>query len=293
MRNKDLSEQNIMFVSRSTQYGGTEKVILQMCEILSPRVNNIVVCSNGNIKPEYLTDMGVKHYTIPDIENKSIKNMLEVLTILSSVVKNENITIVHSNHRMAAFYAQLLSIKYDFRKVTTVHGIFSDKKQLTRLAYLKTNVIACGDVVKKNLVEDYKLSENNIVVIHNAIRLKEDQPKEIYTQDSTYKHKVKLIGNIGRLSYEKGQEYYLKAIPSVLQVCKEVHFFIIGDGPDKDKLLRMVDELEIEEYVSFLGYREDMYNIISQLDLIVLSSMTEGLPLTPIEAFSLGVCKLE
>ena len=72
-------------------------------------------------------------------------------------------------------------------------------------------------------------------------------------------------------------------------MCKEVHFFIIGDGPDKDKLLRMVDELEIEEYVSFLGYREDMYNIISQLDLIVLSSMTEGLPLTPIEAFSLGV----
>lgn len=62
----------------------------------------------------------------------------------------------------------------------------------------------------------------------------------------------------------------------------------MGSGEDEEKLKKMSSELEVDKYLYFLGYRNDIQNLMSQLDLIVLSSLWEGLPLTPIEAFSVG-----
>lgn len=63
---------------------------------------------------------------------------------------------------------------------------------------------------------------------------------------------------------------------------------ISGSGEDEAKLKQLSKDLRVEECLTFLGYRNDIQNLMSQLDLIVLSSLWEGLPLTPIEAFSVG-----
>lgn len=63
---------------------------------------------------------------------------------------------------------------------------------------------------------------------------------------------------------------------------------ISGSGEDEDKLKQLSKDLRVEECLTFLGYRNDIQNLMSQLDLIVLSSLWEELPLTPIEAFSVG-----
>lgn len=97
-----------------------------------------------------------------------------------------------------------------------------------------------------------------------------------------------VIGNIGRLSKQKGMEYYIKAIPAVIKTHPEARFVIAGSGEDEDKLKELRSELGVVDYLSFLGYRTDVQNLMSQLDLVVLSSLWEGLPLTPIEAFSVG-----
>ena len=56
----------------------------------------------------------------------------------------------------------------------------------------------------------------------------------------------------------------------------------------EDELKTLVNDLKINQYVHFFGYRKDIQNIMAQVDLIVLSSLWEGFPLTPIEAFSVG-----
>ena len=97
-----------------------------------------------------------------------------------------------------------------------------------------------------------------------------------------------VVGNIGRLSEQKGMEYYIKSIPLVIKKHSNIFFLIIGSGEDEEKLKELVHQLKIDEFVYFTGYRSDIQNLMSQLDLIVLSSLWEGLPLTPIEAFSVG-----
>ena len=103
-------EQNILFFTRTMNLGGIENVILQLCEIFKPIVNKIIVCSCGGVNVEKLDNLGIKHYLIPDIENKSFSTIVSVSRTISKIVQEENITIIHTHHRMAAFYISLLKL---------------------------------------------------------------------------------------------------------------------------------------------------------------------------------------
>ena len=91
-----LKEQNILFFSRSTQHGGAENVVLQLCEIFNPLVNKIVICSANGFKTNEVKKFNIKHYIIPDIEKKDIKNMKLILKELKRIIKFEEITIIHT-----------------------------------------------------------------------------------------------------------------------------------------------------------------------------------------------------
>lgn len=284
----ELKSQNILFFTRTMKLGGTENVVLQLCEILKPLVNKIVVCSCGGVNVEKLTAMGIKHYQIVDIVEKSPLKVLSVCKSLKRIIRDENITVIHTHHRMAAFYVAMLGLYKRIRFINTSHNTFSDKKLLTRFAYKHCNLVACGEMVKKNLVEYYGLPEKLVTVIHNAVK----PFNETIIQDdlihTLHKNGCFVVANVGRLSKQKGMEYFIKAIPSVVAKYDNVRFVIAGAGEDEIALKKLSSELRVDDYLYFLGYRNDIQNLMSQVDLIVLSSLWEGLPLTPIEAFSVG-----
>ena len=118
----ELNKKNVLFLTRTMKLGGTENVILQLCEILKPQVNKIVVCSCGGVNVEKLQKMGIKHYMIPDIEEKSLKTFLTTYKVISKIVKKESITVIHTHNRMAAFYAQKIKYRYTVQDISSVHG---------------------------------------------------------------------------------------------------------------------------------------------------------------------------
>lgn len=278
----NLKKQNVLFFARTMGLGGTENVILQLCEVFKPFVNKIVVCSSGGVNEEKLKAMGIKHYTIGDPIDKSLNNVIRNSKALKKIVADENITLIHTHHRMAAFYVRFTGLYKKCSFVNTSHNTFYDKKRLTRYAYKHAALIACGEMVKKNLTDFYGLE--NVSVVHNAVKAFEDKIKPCEILVKARNEGKFLIGNVGRLSEQKGMEYFIKAVPSVIKEHPDAEFFIVGTGEDELKLKAMAKGLP----VTFLGYRTDVQNIMSQLDLVVLSSLWEGLPLTPIEAFSVG-----
>lgn len=282
----NLKEQNILFFTRTMKLGGTENVVLQLCEIFKPLVNSIVVCSCGGVNVEKLNEMGINHYLIPDIENKSISTLITVSNTVRSIVKDERITIIHTHHRMAAFYVSLLGLYKKYKFLNTSHNTFDNKKFLTRFAYRHSKLIACGEMVKKNLVEVFEL--DNVSVVHNSVKPFEETVLLDETIDKLHSEGCFVIGNVGRLSEQKGMKYFINAAPKVLNAHPNARFLIIGSGEDEIELKVLTHTLGLEEKVLFLGYRNDIQNLMSQLDLVVLSSLWEGFPLTPIEAFSVG-----
>ena len=285
---RDLSKQNILFFTRTMELGGTENVILQLCETFKPLVNKIVVCSCGGVNEKKLKELNIKHYTIPDIENKNPSCILTVSKMLKKIIKNENITVVHTHHRMAAFYVAFLKIYKKCLFINTSHNTFDNKVKFTRYAYKHANLVACGEMVKKNLVETFGLPEKQVTVIHNAVKPFVDQIKVDPFIKQLHDEGFYVVGNIGRLSEQKGMEYFIAAIPTIKLYMNHVKFVIVGTGEDEKKLMDLVTKLDLKDDCYFLGYRSDVQNLMSQMDLVVLSSLWEGLPLTPIEAFSVG-----
>jgi len=103
-----LREQNVLFFSRTMGQGGAERVVLQLCKVLRPFVNKIVVCSSGGVFVKELNDMNITHYEIIDIERKSPCIFLKNWVRLRRIIKKENITVIHAHHRMAALYTRIL-----------------------------------------------------------------------------------------------------------------------------------------------------------------------------------------
>lgn len=277
---------NILYLSKTMGVGGTEKVVLQLCDGLKEEFEKIVVVSSGGVHEKWLNEQKIKHYRIESFDNKNPLVIFKTLKQLLKIIKSENINVVHSQHRMGTFYCKLLNYFIDFKLVHTAHNTFYDKKLITKFAFKDISIIAVGNQVKKNLTDFYGVKNGNINVIYNGIK------KEEY-KNVDYIEKIKnngnfIVGNIGRLSEQKGIEFFLKAIPGVIEKEENIRFLVIGDGELREPLELLAKRLEIKEYVEFLGYRSDVLNIISSLDLVVLSSLWEGLPLTPIETFMQG-----
>lgn len=283
----NLDKQNVLFIVRTMGLGGTEKVVLQLCNILCNKVNKIIVCSTGGCLESELNKIGVKHYKIKDVSSKNPFSFVSTYLTLKRIILKEKITIVHSHHRMAALFAELVSPK-SIIKLANAHNTFYNKKLLTKFAYKNTFVVAVGEMVKNNLIDYFKIPSSQIYVIHNAVS---PFTEEIKIIDSIYKEKQKgniIIGNVGRLAPQKGMEFFIKSAEVVVKKHSNARFFIVGEGELKKDLLELIKKLNLEKICYILGYRSDVQNVMSQCDFIVLSSLWEGLPLTPIESFSVS-----
>ena len=98
-----------------------------------------------------------------------------------------------------------------------------------------------------------------------------------------------LVCAVGRLSEEKGFERLIVIHKRLLDAGIRHNLVIVGDGPDRDFLRRLVDALEVQDSVILAGYQSNPYPYMKQSKFLVSSSFTEGLPVISMEALCLGI----
>ena len=258
--------------------GGAERIVYQLSSDLKDEFDSVHVASTGGLWESELSAKGIQHHKILDIDSKNPLTVLKLLTSIRQIIKKNEITIVHTHHRMAAFYIRLLKLVHPkLIHVYTAHNVFKDKLSLYGFALKNAKSVAVGEAVNKNLKEDVGITDSR--VIYNGVVLKEtdDQVDEIISYSG-----IKL-GCIARLSEQKGLTYLLDAM-SLLTV-KDIRLFIVGDGELRNELENKVKELHLQNSVTFLGYRKDIVECINSFDFCVLPSVFEGFGLVAIEAF--------
>ena len=280
MKNEN-QKNNILHISRTMDIGGAERIVYQLSSDLKDEFDSVHVASTGGLWESELAAKGIQHHKILDIDSKNPVTVLKLLFTIHQIIKQKGITIVHTHHRMAAFYIRLLKFVHPkLIHVYTAHNVFKDKLPLYRFALTNAKSVAVGEAVNKNLKEDVGITDSR--VIYNGVVLKEtdDQVDEIISYGG-----IKL-GCIARLSEQKGLTYLLDAM-SLLTV-KDIRLFIVGDGELRNELENKVKELDLQDSVTFLGYRKDIAECINSFDFCVLPSVFEGFGLVAIEAFMNG-----
>jgi glycosyltransferase involved in cell wall biosynthesis/protein-tyrosine-phosphatase len=97
-----------------------------------------------------------------------------------------------------------------------------------------------------------------------------------------------LVGTVGRLSPVKGQAHFLRAASLVLRKERGARFVIVGDGPLRRELVAASRQLRIDHACVFVGERTDVYDLVAAMDVFVLPSLDEGIPMALLEAMALG-----
>jgi len=97
-----------------------------------------------------------------------------------------------------------------------------------------------------------------------------------------------MVGMVARLWEQKAPQDYIAAIPKVIDEIPDAKFLVIGDGPLETELKKMSDKLGVGENVLFLGWRQDIKDLLKIIDVVVLPSLWEGLPVSILEAMALS-----
>lgn len=221
------------------------------------------------------------------------RHFLRTVMRLKSILKKENITILHTHlfepglvGRLAAWLAGTPVI------ITHEHGKTLWKKPhhhlFERLATLRTDmrIVVTEDIrslrKKHEGTPDYKM-----VLIENAV-----DPERFEVDDGTRKRLRQdlgiddyfVAGTVGRLVPAKAYDLFLQMAHELLKVDERMRFLLVGDGRLRADLEARARSLGLEGQVLFLGNRTDIPEVLAAMDVYVITSVREGLPISLVEA---------
>ncbi|SHM58478.1 Glycosyltransferase involved in cell wall bisynthesis [Caldanaerovirga acetigignens] len=281
----------VLHVITDTNIGGAGRYLLNLLSAWDEsRYSVAVACPAGGELEKRLKDLGVKVYLLKGGE-KSFK-ILHLVQILG-IIAREKVDLIHTHASLSGRIAGRLLGR---RVVLTRHwmgkksemGIF--RPLINRIFYqlLTDRVIAVSRAVKVSLME-IGVPAWLIKTVYNGI----DVPNISgncgkLRKELNMPERIPLIGMIGRLVPEKGHEYAIRAMPEVLKKFHDTRLVLVGDGPFRPYLEDLCGKVGVKDKVVFLGFRKDVEEIAIDFDVILMPSLSEGLPLALLESMALG-----
>ncbi|RJR21250.1 MAG: glycosyltransferase family 1 protein [Nitrospiraceae bacterium] len=280
----------ILHTEWSDGLGGQEKRVLAEAAGLSERGHYVaLVCrEHASIKDEAVR-AGLDVHIMP------MRKLYDVDSIarLTKFLKDNRFDVVNTHSGVDSWIggisARFASVPVLAR---TRHLNLPLKRNLLNfIHYLPDVYITCGDNMKDHLVKGCGFPAHKVVSIptgvspefFNVKKNPEARTRYGFDADSI------VITNVGILRSIKGHEVTLKAVKAVVSAYPRARFLLVGDGPRKDILERLVQDLGISKHVIFTGFVKDIPEIYSFSDISVLSSWSEGLPQSLMQAMAAGV----
>lgn len=279
---------NILYLNNSVHLGGDTKYILKLCKEFK-NIYKVFIASSGGVLLNEFNKMEIKHYYIGDVEDKSPYNILFNVKKLIQIVKKENIDLIHSNHRMTTLIAKMVSKITGVKVIHTQHLCIDNKFKLTRMSLNNIPIITVSESAKRILIEKCKLKEKSISTIYNTIETQCENKivdsKLINLKNNGYF----IVAQISRIVDYKGVYDFVEIAKQTTKENKKIKFVLIGDGPELDNIKGIVEKEKLENEVFLLGVKDNIIEHLKYIDVVILCSYIEGLPLVPLEAFSQGV----
>lgn len=293
---------NVLHVIDSQGLFGAENLLINLMEQqnLHELTSKLLSIGNQNNVPKDIEiecqQRGLSVIPIRFSDGFNLNGSRKILQIASA----EKTDIIHSHGYKSDILLGIIPKSY--RKIpiiSTLHGwtavsIFQKLwfYQLLRVLFLKKiEKVVC---VSPLLRQDKKLKFFGIIpeFVPNGIpelNFGDEIDKRLSQDFKKFKDDHFTLVVTGRLSREKGYDILIQAISLLKEQGRQVKLVIMGDGPQKKDLIELVNKKKVENNILFAGYLKHAYRYFSLFDLFVISSHTEGLPISLLEAMQMGI----
>lgn len=278
------------FVGNLNHSGGTERVSTSIANALAERGYEITMLNlwEGE-QPFFKLDPSIMNDKLHSGRVSFAKNYISTIKKLRLYLKSHNIQTLIVVESMLVLFSLPASIRLNINHITWEHFNYNvnlgkkSRSVARHLARLFSNSIVTLTERDKEIWMKKTIGNAKILSIPNP------SPYEISSHKPSLNNQVVLA--IGRLTYQKGFDYLLKAWA---EIKKEKNFIdwrlqIVGEGEDKDSLTALISDLKISDSVEMYPFSNNVSEFYKNSSVYCLSSRFEGLPMVLIETQSLGI----
>jgi len=306
----------ILQVAANTGYGGMPFHVLTLAKGLKERGHEVSLLSldEGPLLDEFVR-AGIPVTSMPFLGRRAGRDPLTLLRsagMVRKTIRGNNPDIVHTHGPRAHFFVDMAQLFTNGPAVvSSVHGSYSqfvsgnrgefgyaasalkkiqyggiDKLTARRSAML----IAVCEATRRELIQSLKIAPDKVRVVSNGIeeRRVEPQAVEALRREFGCGDDEKLVAYVGRIAYHKGTELLAEAAEIVAAGMSEARFVVVGEGPMVEGLRLRTARGPLAGRFIIAGSRSDAVDVIAASDLLILPSLSEGLPLTLLEAAMTG-----
>jgi len=290
----------IMHVMHEFNVGGAENYIRRLIEELDRQrfVSMVHSLTTGGITSAVLEKAGVPVSTGGmDKGPRGITGWLRCVPRLALLARRHRVDILHTHGHRTGYFGRDAGILARVPVlVHSVHGIEAYKRAGRRREIQRARhtdaIVAVSEAVKLHYVDQLGIPGQEVTVIPGGV------DERVFVRDqrlrNRYRHRLGTsprelwLGIVARVDGHKGHLCLLRSLARLVPRHPHIRLAVVGDGPELGRLQREASELGVASYVRWLGFQgeEEVVGWLNAMDIFVLPSENEGLPLAILEAMA-------
>lgn len=293
----------ILHIVGSMQRGGIETFLMNIYRNIDRQKIQFDFMVHTNKECDYdqeVLKLGGKIYSITPRRNGIMKNKMELNEFFK---EHKEYKIVHQHVSSLTYVEPLKAAKKNNVKIRIIHshstietgGIihkFFHKYNQFFLKSYATNYLACSDTAGKWLYSRKQYYKRDFQLIKNAINTDKftynQEVRKIMRKELGIENKF-VVGHIGRFTYLKNHDFLIDIFKEIYDKKKNSVLLLVGDGDLHKNIQEKVNRLNLSDNVIFTGVRSDISELLQAMDVFLMPSHNEGLPVTLIEAQAAGL----
>ena len=285
----------ILNVTTIREWRGGDNQMYTIFRLLQEKkdLKQFILCPENSVLAQKCQTDGIDCYTY----DRTRLKLLHATQKIIQICKTEKIDIIHV-HDSSALNAALLSLLF-LPKSTQI--LLSRKRNnpikekfLNKFKYSHPRIIKIISVSKavETIFDNIISDKERLVTIYDAIDVNNfigRKNKNLLHKEYNLDFNTKIVGNIAGLTEQKDIFTFIDTAQKIIKNKPKdlsVAFFVIGDGNLKNDLLSYIKLQKLEDFIFFTGFRNNIADLLSEFDVLLMTSISEGLPLTIYEAFA-------
>ncbi len=287
----------ILHIIDTTGPGGAETVFIDLLTRLpKDKFKAVIIIRGKGWVYDELTRRGERPVLLDAKGSFNWRYLLQ----LRQIIKRESVDLIQSHLLGSNVYSALAGLLTGVPVVATFHGAvdIGENERLKRLKFAAINfgtkrIIAVSDNLRADIIRRTRVNKTRLRTIYNGIAVDEfNKPASDSIRDKFgWSKSMVIVGSLGNVRTAKAYDILLHAAALLKNKSEKFKFVIAGQCNTRlfDELLSLRAELKLEKDVYFLGFNDDPAEFLSNLDIFLLPSTSEGFSIATIQAMASGV----